>query len=50
MLIYESCFPKYDNSNNFFVTVGETYAVFWLGWRGHIALHGGHKKLAQFGF
>jgi len=24
MLIYESCFPAFDNSNNFFVMVGET--------------------------
>jgi hypothetical protein len=48
MLIYESGFPKFDNSNNFFDMVGETYATFKPGWRGHVALHGGHKKLAQF--
>jgi hypothetical protein len=50
MLIYECGFPRFDNSNNFCVTVGETYATFWPGWRGHVALHGGHKKLTQFGF
>jgi len=50
MLIYESYFPKFDNSNNYFVTVGETYAIFRPGWRGHVALHGVHKKLAHFGY
>lgn len=45
MLIYESCFPNFDNSNNFFVTVGEAYATFWPGWRGHVALHGGTQEM-----